>query len=275
MVFRKNIIYFLFLVNLSIWISVFSIDNKLQIIACDVGQGDAILLQKNTTQILIDGGPNNKVIDCLGRHVPFFDRQIEAVFLTHPDIDHYGGLVDVFKNYKVQNFFSNGAVSGSQEYGVLENLVGGSGASVASLVEGQVVRVGMIYLDILNPKVDIQSQLNTGQSNEDNNQSLVMLLNYGQFKAIFTGDAEKEVSDRIAEMKKIKNLDYIKVNHHGSRNGMTENLLKAVNPDIAVISSGVNNRYGHPHAEIIKMLNDMKVKILRTDEVGDVVIDVK
>ncbi|MEK7168882.1 MAG: MBL fold metallo-hydrolase, partial [Patescibacteria group bacterium] len=95
MVFHKNYFYFLILILFSVWLSAFSIDNKLHIIACDVGQGDAILLQKNTTQILIDGGPNQKVLDCLGKHMPFWDRTVEVVFLTHPDIDHYGGLIDV------------------------------------------------------------------------------------------------------------------------------------------------------------------------------------
>lgn len=263
----------LILITLSVWIAVFSVKDSLQIIACDVGQGDAILLQNNDTQILIDGGPNDRVLSCLGRYMPFWDRKIEVVFLTHPDIDHYGGLIDTFKNYKVLNFFTNGSISSSREYGVLEKMVGGNGTTAKTAVEGQIIRVGMIYLDILNPKADIQSHLTTSKSNEDNNQSLVMLLNYGQFKAIFTGDVEKEVSDRIAEMEKIKNLDYIKVNHHGSRNGMTEKLLKSVNPKVAVISSGIKNKYGHPHAEIIKMLNDVGVKILRTDEVGDVEIN--
>lgn len=271
----QKIIIFLSLISISIWISVFSVKDSLQIIACNVGQGDAILIQRKTTQILIDGGPDNKVLDCLGKHIPFGDRKIEVVFLTHPDIDHYGGLIDVFKNYKIINYFNNGAVSSSLNYQVLEKLVGGSGASVASLVEGQVIRVGMIYLDILNPKLKVDLQSPNIQTNEDNNDSLVILLDYQDFEAIFTGDVEQIISDSLSTNPKIKNLEYIKVNHHGSRNGLTEKLLKAVNPDIAVISSGIKNRYGHPHAEIVKMLNDMGVKILRTDEDGDVVITSK
>ena len=267
-----KLITILALITISVWISVFSITSDLQIIACDVGQGDAILIQKNTTQILIDGGPNQSVLNCLGRHIPFGDKQIEVVFLTHPDIDHYGGLIDVFKNYKISNFFTNGSVSSSQEYKVLENLVGGSGVHYDSLVSGRVVRVGMIYLDIVNPLGKSETLNSKFETNEDNDNSLVMLLTYQNFKAIFTGDAEQEVSDRLSENEKIKNLNYIKVNHHGSRNGMTEKLLKAVNPEVAVISSSPKNRYGHPHAEILKMLNESGVRILRTDQTGDIVI---
>lgn len=268
----QRILSLLLLLTISIWIAVFNIDDNLHIVACDVGQGDAILIQKNTTQILIDGGPNQKVLDCLGKYMPFWDKQIEVIFLTHPDIDHYGGLIDVFKDYKVVHYFDNGSVSSSQEYKVLESLVGGSGVSVASLVEGQVVRVGLIYLDILHPEKKFEDRNSKFEMNDDNNDSLVILLIYDQFKALFTGDAEQEVSNQLSESSKIQNVNYIKVNHHGSKNGLTQKLLDASDPEIAVISSGIKNRYGHPHAEILKILSEKDIQILRTDEVGDVII---
>ena len=89
----QRIISFLSLVTISIWIAVFSIDSDLHIVACDVGQGDAILIQKSRTQILIDSGSGNKVLDCLGRHMPFWDRQIELAISTHIDKDHSGGFL--------------------------------------------------------------------------------------------------------------------------------------------------------------------------------------
>jgi len=268
----NKVVSILMLVTLSVWLAVFNIDNNLQIIACDVGQGDAILIQQKSFQILVDGGPNNKVLNCLGKHLPFWDRKIEVVILTHPDLDHYGGLVDLLKNYKIENFFTNGYTSSSQEYQVLEKEVGGKGLGGRYLKSGMVIRYDLIHLDILNPEDNNQEPINNNQTDGDNNQSIVILLNYGQFKALLTGDAEQEVSDRLSKLQKIQNIDYIKVNHHGSKNGMTENLLKVTNPAIAVISAGVKNRYGHPSAEILEMLNKYGVKILRTDEMGDVVV---
>lgn len=268
----NKIVIILSLVCITVWLAVFSIDDSLKIIACDVGQGDAILIQKNTTQILIDGGPNQSVLSCLGRHMPFWDKQIEMVILTHPQEDHYGGLIDVFKSYKIINFGENNTNSSNQGYGVLKKLVGGSGAMTTTLSKGTVIKAGMMQLDIVWPLVDLSSDKNKQFNSNVNNDGVVILLKYAQFNTLLTADVENEVSDILSEEKEIQNIDYIKVNHHGSENGMSQKLLNATNPEVAVISVAAKNRYGHPHAEIIKMLTEKGIKILRTDEVGDVVI---
>jgi len=258
----KQIINVLVLITLLIWIAVFNIDNSLHIVACDVGQGDAILIQKSTTQILIDGGPNNKVLDCLGKYMPFWDKQIELVILTHPQEDHYGGLIDVFKTYKVLKFGQYNDKYSSQGYQVLEKLVGGKGVEGITLHKGMVIRLGMIYLDILYPPDGTQDR-------NANNDAVVSLLRYGQFEAIFMADVENQASDGISENTKIQNIDYIKVNHHGSRNGLSKKLLDVLKPKVAVISVGKNG-YGHPDPTIIEMLKIVNVKTLRTDELGNI-----
>lgn len=264
MVFRKYFIYLLSLIALGVWISVFSVNNKLSITACDVGQGDAILIQRLNTQILIDAGPNNKVLNCLGRHMPFWDRQIELVINTHPEIDHYGGLVEVFKNYKVNTFGNNGQTAGSQEYQVLEKLVGSRGVERLILHEGINLRVGLIYLDVLHPSDE-------RLSNNTNDNGVVILLKQDQFKALFTADVEQEISDKLSLISLVKDLDYLKVNHHGSKNGLSQKLLDVTDPGVAIISVGKNS-YGHPHQEILEMLKNANAKILRTDQLGDVVL---
>lgn len=258
----KQIINVLVLITLLVWIAVFNINNSLHIIACDVGQGDAILIQRSTTQILIDGGPNQKVSDCLGKYMPFWDKTIELVILTHPQEDHYGGLIDVFKTYKVLKFGQYNVKSGSQSYQVLEKLVGGKGIEGMTLHQGMVIRLGMIYLDILHPS-------NGAQNKNANNDAVVSLLKYGKFKAVFMADVENQISDTLSGNPKIQNIDYIKVNHHGSKNGLTRNLLDAVKPKVAIISVGKNS-YGHPDPTVIEMLRNISAKILRTDELGDI-----
>ncbi len=268
---RSSLFIFLTLVAISIWLAVFSVSNNLSIIACDVGQGDVILLSKNTTQILIDSGPDRQVLDCLGKYMPFWDRDLELFILTHTDKDHSGGLADVFKSYNVKNILTNDfkkEVFSSDYTRVLENVVGGSGAVIIYPYDLPNIRVGMIYLDIVHPNKDYSS-------NKTNNYSIVINLKYQNFKAIFTGDIETGVSDDLSENKKIGQVNYIKIPHHGSKNGLSEKLLNKLMPEIAVISAGKNNRYGHPHKEIIQMLNAKKVKILRTDQMGDVVYKVK
>ncbi len=250
MVFRKNIIYFLILIAASIWLAVFSIDDRLHIIACDVGQGDAILIQKNTTQILIDGGPNKSVLTCLGKYMPFYDRQIELVILTHPQADHYGGLLDVFKTYNVAKFAEYNRNSSSPDYRVLQN----AGVLPINLTKGTKMRLGLIYLDIVV---------------ESKEQGIVTLLRYLDHKALFMADVENKVSDELSENSEIQNTEYIKLNHHGSKNGITQKLLDAVKPKTAIISVGKNS-YGHPSEEVIRILSDMNIKIKRTDQLGDI-----
>ena len=113
------------LVLVVVLIAVVSFDNKnFHIVACDVGQGDAILAYYGSTQVLVDGGPNSKVLDCLSKYMPFWDREIEGVILTHPESDHYTGLIEVFKRYDVDVFLANGLDSSSQAYQVLKKEVG-------------------------------------------------------------------------------------------------------------------------------------------------------
>ena len=119
------------------------VDSKnLHLIACDVGEGDAILAVYGKTQILTDGGLGTKVLECLGKYIPALDKEIELVVLTHPDEDHYQGLIEVFKRYKVDSFLTSKATSDSQGYGLLESLVGGGGTKVIYPKDGMTLRFG-------------------------------------------------------------------------------------------------------------------------------------
>jgi len=261
---RRYFIQFLILLAAGIWLSAFQMpDSALHIIACDVGQGDAILIFKGSTQILVDGGPNNKVLSCLSRYMPFWDREIELVVLTHPERDHYFGLIEVFRRYRVDNFLSNRIASGGQGDGVLEKEVGREGVTHITPDVGKTIRVGLISLDILHPAKDFQGK-------KTNDYSIVTLLKYKEFEALLAGDIEDAISDSIAQNWRNRVVEYIKVPHHGSKNGVSVNLLKAVMPKIAVMSVGKNNSYGHPHEEVLEMLKNSNAKLLRTDEMGDV-----
>ena len=271
----KYILLFLLFVALIVWFGVLATgEKKLHLIACDVGQGDAILATLGDIQILTDGGVSNKVLGCLGRHMPFWDREIELVILTHPDKDHFKGLIEVFRRYRVDNFLSNGLKSGSLEYQVLEKEVGGENIKTITAREGMVLGVGKIWLDILSPSEEQLRGLST-KVTEKNEYSIVSLLRLGNFDALLTGDVESEAADNLADRimaTENETIEYIKVPHHGSKNGLTQKLLEAVMPKLAVISVG-NNSYGHPNEEVIKLLKSKGIKILRTDEMGDIVVE--
>jgi competence protein ComEC len=256
-------------------------DGNLHIIACNVGQGDAILITYGKTQILTDGGPDKSVLNCLGKHVPFWDRNIELVISTHPDADHSTGLIDVIKNYKVDQILINPLDPGTPVYEVLKKEVGGRGIPVINPVEGMKLGVGLIYLDIFNPSEELNGRLIVKNADDKmgkyqisgvtNLYSIVYKLSFKNFSGLFPGDIPPEASNRLAVGQPIGPINYIKIPHHGSVNGLTENLLKVLMPKVAVISVG-KNTWGFPRPEILDMLGKKGVRILRTDEMGNIEI---
>lgn len=253
---------------------------KLHLIACDVGQGDAILAIHGTTQVLVDGGPNNQVLDCLADNLPFWDREIEVVVLTHPQTDHFKGLIEVFRRYDVKVFIATPLDSSTPEYKVLKSVVGGSGAKVVNPTTGMVIRSGLLYLDMLYPNAEVLSvePAETGEgvlgaftSNRDPNDfSVVAVLRLGEFDALLTGDIRPGVIDEVLATGLVGDVEYIKIPHHGSKNGLTRELLDVSTPEVAVISVGAKNHYGHPHEEILKILSERDIRMLRTDKDGEI-----
>ncbi len=276
----KYIFGLLGLVLITVWMGVLTYpEPELHLIACDVGQGDAILATHGKYQILIDGGPNNKVIECLDENMPFWDRTIEVVILTHPQLDHYKGLIEVFERYNVEYFLANNLDSSSQEYQVLRNKVGGSGTKVVNPTTGWEARLGTIHLDIVWPSEEFitrESSLVEGDNSNDilgayttkrdpNDFSIVAKLSFGEFDALLTGDIGPDIIDGVLTTGEIGDVEYIKVPHHGSKNGLTTSLLKATDPEVAVISVG-KNQWGHPHKEVLDMLDEYDVLVFRTEE---------
>lgn len=239
-------------------------DDKVHVIACDVGQGDAILIIYKTNEVLIDGGPDNSVLDCLSRHMPFWDRKLEMVVVTHPQSDHFTGLIEVFRRYEVDLFLSNSVDNpGNRGYQLLKNEVGSRAIRTINPATGQRYRLGLIYLDVLNPPEAFVSK-------ELNDYSIVLKMTYGNFKAIFTGDIEGNMDDQLLRNGLLEDVNYLKVNHHGSKNGLTKPILEILRPEVAVISVGKDNKFGHPHKETLDLLESYGIKVLRTDQLGDV-----
>ncbi len=293
----RYVYIFLCLCVILVWIAVLQLpDSNLHIVACDVGQGDGILIYRGTSQILVDGGPNSRVVECLERHLPFWDREIELVVLTHPQADHFTGLVSVFEQYAVGKFVASEADSSSRSYQVLKEVVGSKGISVVNPRVGMELRLGLMSLDILSPNSPLCSETRSSLlrgprqggsasrsaaglqsrgtlgvcdwSGDLNDLSVVFRLSYGEFDGLFTGDLSPRVGIDLVNSGNVRDIEYLKVPHHGSKNGLTKGLLDASRPEVAVVSSGRNNRYGHPHKEVLEMLSG--IKVLRTDLQGDV-----
>jgi competence protein ComEC len=245
-------------------------NKKLQVAFLDVGQGDAILISRGDKQILIDGGPSGtKLLEKLGEYVPFWDRKIDVLIATHPDADHIAGLVDVLKNYSVDELIESGAQSESQIFAALKKM------AEDKKVEKQIARRGMkikldddVQLEIFNPTNPIIDDL---KKDDTNSASVVAKLTYGENSFLFTGDLPLEAENQLIAAELPLKSQILKVSHHGSKSATSLNFLEFVHSNDAIVSVGKGNRYGHPTAEILDRLKKQKIKILRTDESGDVI----
>ncbi len=241
-------------------------NNILKISFLDIGQGDSIFIESPSgNQVLLDAGPDKSILSALGRVMPIYDRSIDMIIATHPDADHIGGIPEVMKNYSVANYIYNGATGTTGIFQELVRVVDEQKIPTHIARRGEVIDIGGgAHLDILYPDRD-------PYGTDTNEFSIVAELIYGDTKVILTGDAPTDVEDRLVgiDHEKLKS-DILKVAHHGSRNSLSPAFFSSVNPYWAVISSGKDNRYGHPHKEIIDSLDSMGINILITSDVGDV-----
>jgi len=240
---------------------------KLKIDFFDVGQGDALLIDApNGNQALIDGGPSDAILAKLGEALPFSDRKIELLILTHPDADHLSGLVEVLKRYEVGEILETGILDNSSEYQAWDDLIKAKNIPVIFASAGQVIKIAdQAEIKILYPLGKINGE---DFSKDTNSTSIVGKLIYGKNSLLFTGDAEGSVESPLlfggADLK----ADILQVAHHGSKNSSGQEFLNAVAPSTAVIQVGAKNKYGHPTPEVLDRLKG--VKIFRTDQDGDV-----
>ncbi len=237
-------------------------DKKLHVVICNVGQGDAIFIRTpKGSDILVDSGPDDAVLNCLGKHMPFWDRSIEIVILTHPDADHVTGLVDVIKRYKVIRFYASNKTTNTGVYKQFLQTLKENNIKQNYLSQGD----KFVFKDGLTMKTLWPTHDWNGLTT--NSFSVTELLTYGKFKALLTGDLDAEQLIQASSLG--VDINFLKVPHHGSRFGLTGEILNILNPKIAVISVGKNS-YGHPTQFILDLLKSKNIKTLRTDQVGDV-----
>lgn len=245
----------------------------LKVVFLDVGQGDAIFIEApNGKQMLIDGGPDASVLSRLSSVMPFGDRFIDLILITHADMDHIGGLYPVLENYKIGRIVENGLGGETDIYKNLENKI------IENKIERIVARRGMkvlldqnknIYFDILFPDRDVSLL-------ESNDGSIVGKLVYGNNSFMMTGDASTYTENIIKwnEDKEFLHSQVLKLGHHGSHTSNNILWLESVNPDIAIISVGENNRYDHPHKDVLDKLDSLNIPYLLTYEKGNILFEV-
>ena len=240
-----------------------------KIYALDVGQGDSELVAlPYGVKILIDGGPNGKVMDKLNSILSPLDRRIDLIILSHPDTDHFSGLINVFKKYSVGAFIYNGEIGKAESFLDLEKSIKEGNVPVVVLSEGDSIKYENNDFKFLSPPAG------TLESDGTNSNALVFELSNPDFKALFTGDIDSKIEKKLIEKYDLS-VDILKVAHHGSKTSTSKEFLKAVKPKVSLIEVGAGNSYGHPTSQVLDNLKEIGSKIFRTDLSGTIGLEIK
>ncbi|MBU1036724.1 MBL fold metallo-hydrolase [Patescibacteria group bacterium] len=264
-------------------------ENNLQVYFFDIGQGDGMLIRTPSHHnIIIDGGPDNTFITKLGQTLPFYDKTIDLMILTHPHDDHLFGLVEVLKRYKVKQILATGVEHSSNAYFTWLELIKEKDIPFKIALSGQQFifkkdcsgkyncQSNEVIMEVIYPFEDLSSQ----EADNLNETSVVTQLRYEQIKILFTGDLEKGGEEKILdylnsrEEKADFNLrsQVLKVGHHGSKTSSILPFLKAIDPQYAIIQVGQDNKFNHPFLEVLKNLERLGAEIYRNDLKGDILL---
>lgn len=246
-------------------------DNRLHVVFCDVGQGDAILITTPSNKyILMDGGPDRAVLDCLSRHLPFWERTIDLVLLSHPHADHFVGFLYVLERYTILSFATENLRNNTSAFEELNSAL--SNLTVPKKFVAQGDRWSLsdgVAISIVGPTTEFLMRKDPDGLITDSAESasLTVLVSYGDFSVLLTGDAPVDEMHEVGE--RLDTVDVLQIPHHGSTTGLDRRVLVDFQPKLAVISVGKNN-YGHPKKQILNLLQEQKIPVVRTDQRGDV-----
>lgn len=256
--------------NIFIWSATLRADRhgELTVAFLDVGQGDAVYIEApNGNQVLIDGGPSGgAVLRALGRVMPFWDRSLDMVLATHPDQDHVGGLPAVIDRMNVDSVVTTENTSDTGAYGAFEKaILEKHPQRILARTGERIILDDGVVLEVLFPDRNTAGW-------ESNTASIVARLSYGDESFLFTGDSPEGVEQYlVGKNGGALHSTVLKLGHHGSYTSSSRVFLSAVNPEYTVISAGKDNKYGHPHKEVIDLLSEFKIPFLSTVDHGNII----
>lgn len=267
---RKWIVSSLLVTAILVWLIAATMpDDDLHVTFLDVGQGDAILIEKGNQQVLVDGGPSPQAIVLgLSQQMPFWDRTIDLVISTHPHADHITGLLEVLKRYRVKEVLYVNSEYDSPIFDEWHNLITEKNIKHTEAESGQQITLGEAVIEILNPPKPLLS----GTKSDIDNNGIVARLRMGGVSFLMTADTMWEAEVELIARRAGLSSNVLKAGHHGSATSTSAEFLLVVNPNVAVISVGAKNDFGHPDKEVMARLVDQigQVNIYRTDEHGKI-----
>ena len=269
--YKVFILIFLFLIFTFIWSNAFSLKNKnLKVVFLDIGQGDSIFIESPVgNQVLFDGGAGDTLIRVLPKYMSFFDRDLDMIVVTNPDKDHFEGFISLLSKYKVPVILTSG-VEANQNPLYIELLKKVDENKMKNITGRRGQRIdlgGGVFIDIIFPDRDVSSL-------GHNDGSLVAKLVYGETSFLLTGDTTENMEKYFVEKYEdsIK-ANILKVAHHGSKTSTSKVFVEAVSPEMAIISAGKDNSYGHPHKEVLDILEKEKIPVLGTYDEGSIFLE--
>lgn len=258
----------LLMLTLIAWFFAISVQSEFEVIFLDVGQGDATLFSfRDGSRMLVDCGRDRVVLQGLGRSLPFFERTIDILAVTHPDVDHFGGCIDVLERFDVGQVWISSTDGDDKQWDEFLAL-----AHEPTIIKEPQERIfGGATVSILYPDIDITAS----STIKSNNKSLVLRVQ-ADFSVLLTGDAEVSLEEYLSTTYGSKmHSDILQVGHHGSNTSSIEPFIEVVSPEISVVSAGKNNRYGHPTKRVLARLKRASSTIFRTDQQGDIICKIE
>lgn len=253
---------------------------SLEINFLDIGQGDATFITfTDGQQMLVDCAIDARILEALGRAMPFYDRTIDYLVVTHPDQDHYGGCIDVMERYDIGTIVYNGfEKEETLFYHAFVDAVQASGAAFVIISEPITWQIASTSIDYLYPVTNLSVDPNIPGFDKDtgsNNSSIVMYIAHGDTEILMTGDAEEEAEEfLLREYGTDLDIDILKAGHHGSNSSSIQPFVDVTTPAHVVFSAGLDNKFGHPTPRVLKRFERAGSQIWRTDTMGDIVVTV-
>ena len=240
------------------------IDGEIRVHFIDVGQGDSILVQSTDHAVLIDAGPP-AASQSLVRYLEELGiRALDYVVATHPHSDHIGGMSRVLDRFFVHELWMPDVAHDTATFEQFLDAIERNDLEITTVQAGDVLSAGPISMTVVSPNRSGYGNLN--------DYSIVLHMQYGRTSFLFTGDAEALSENEMIAAGWNLQADVLNVGHHGSRTSTTDSFLDAVYPQIAVISLAAGNQFNHPHPEVLDRLTQRGIEILRTDELGTIVM---
>lgn len=230
-----------------------------EVIFLDIGQGDAILVNSNNITGLIDTGPGTAISEKLARELPLLKSVLDFVILTHYDQDHIEGFLRIADEYKIEHLFLTYLTRENDLINQLKNKISQKNIPTFLLKDGNDFKLNNLKFHILWPNDNTLKE-----AKDSNDFSIAVEISKGNCNLFTAGDLPSSFETRTTSRLIDKNVEVLKLGHHGSRTSTSEEFINEIKPSIGIISAGENNKYGHPHKEVLELLAKYNILTFNT-----------